>query len=137
MTWLLDYYNYNVVANYIDVFARGVFWTMLISLICLVLSLLFGTVVAVMRMSSIGIIWRSAAAYIQFVRATPLLIQIYLVYYGLPAITPIGNLLGETETGILALTFHTTPYMAEIIRARIPVSVSPSRLPIGVIAGKP
>ena len=64
-------------------------------------------------------IWRTAAGYIQFIRSTPLLIQIYLVYYGLPALLPFGNFFDERQTGIIALTIHTAPYMGEIIRAGI------------------
>lgn len=119
MNWLLDVYNYRIVGQYLDVFVQGVWATLWISFVCLVLSLVFGTLVALMRMSSIGLIWRITAAYIQFIRSTPLLIQIYLVYYGLPALLPIGNFFDETQTGIIALTLHTTPYMAEIIRAGI------------------
>lgn len=65
------------------------------------------------------LIWRTIAGYIQFIRATPLLIQIYLIYYGLPMLLPFGNLFDETQTGIIALTIHTSPYMGEIIRAGI------------------
>jgi polar amino acid transport system permease protein len=117
MSWLLDYFNYRIVGEYADVFFNGIIATLWISLICLALSLFFGIFIALMRMSSVSIIWRTAAGYIQFIRATPLLIQIYLIYYGLPNL--IGNFFDETETGIIALTIHTTPYMAEIIRTGI------------------
>ncbi len=117
MSWLLDYFNYRIVGEYADVFFNGIIATLWISLICLALSLFFGIFIALMRMSSVSIIWRTAAGYIQFIRATPLLIQIYLIYYGLPSL--IGNFFDETETGIIALTIHTTPYMAEIIRTGI------------------
>lgn len=85
----------------------------------LVLSLIFGTFIALGRMSKNPLIWRTIAGYIQFIRATPLLIQIYLIYYGLPMLLPFGNLFDETQTGIIALTIHTSPYMGEIIRAGI------------------
>ncbi len=119
MNWLLDYYNYRVVGQYVDIFAWGMATTLWISALCLVLSLILGTFLALARMSPYGVLWRPVAAYIQFVRATPLLIQIYLVYYGLPVLLPIGNFFNETETGIIALTLHTAPYMGEIIRAGI------------------
>lgn len=119
MDWLLDYYNYRVVGQYWEVFARGIYTTIWISALCLVLSLVLGTAVALARMSSIGAVWRTAAAYIQFIRSTPLLIQIYLVYYGLPILLPFGNFFDERQSGIIALTIHTAPYMAEIIRAGI------------------
>ncbi|MEH6446033.1 MAG: amino acid ABC transporter permease [Oceanospirillaceae bacterium] len=117
MSWLLDIFNFRIVGQYADVFLDGIIATLWISLVCLVLSLFFGVFVALMRMSPIAVVWRIAAAYIQFIRATPLLIQIYLIYYGLPGL--IGNFFNETETGIIALTIHTTPYMAEIIRTGI------------------
>ncbi len=117
MYWLNDYYNFRVVGQYIGVFTDGMFSTLWLSFVCLALSFLFGILVALMRMSSVGFIWRIAAGYIQAIRSTPLLIQIYLVYYGLPALLPFGNFFDETQTAIIALTIHTTPYMSEIIRA--------------------
>lgn len=119
MYWLLDYYNYRVVGQYLDTFLAGMFATLWLSLLCLTLSIFFGIFVALMRMSKNVFIWRIAAGYIQFIRSTPLLIQIYLIYYGLPALLPFGNFFDETQTAIIALTIHSTPYMAEIIRAGI------------------
>jgi polar amino acid transport system permease protein len=119
MDWLSRYYNFRVVGQYWEVFAQGIAATLVISAICLVLSLFFGVLLALARRSISPWIWRPAAGYIQFIRSTPLLIQIYLIYYGLPALLPFGNMFDETQTGIIALTIHTTPYMAEIIRAGI------------------
>lgn len=119
MEWLQNYFNFRIVGQYADVFVAGVGQTLWISALCLVLSLIFGTLVALARLSKNPLIWRPVAGYIQFVRSTPLLIQIYLVYYGLPAVLPIGNFFDETQTGIIALTIHTSPYMGEIIRAGI------------------
>lgn len=119
MEWLQNYFNFRIVGQYADVFVAGVGQTLWISALCLVLSLVIGTLVALARLSKNPLIWRPVAGYIQFVRSTPLLIQIYLVYYGLPAILPFGNLFDETQTGIIALTIHTAPYMGEIIRAGI------------------
>ncbi len=120
MAWLQDYYNFRIVGQYLDVFWQGILSTLWISILCLVLSLVFGTALALARLSTVGLVWRTAAVYIQFIRSTPLLIQIYLVYYGLPVLLPsIGTMFDEKQTGIIALTLHTTPYMAEIIRAGI------------------
>jgi polar amino acid transport system permease protein len=119
MEWLQNYFNFRIVGNYADVFIAGVGQTLWISALCLVLALILGTLIALARMSGNPLIWRPVAAYIQFIRSTPLLIQIYLVYYGLPAILPrgYGDFFDETQTGIIALTLHTAPYMGEIIRA--------------------
>jgi polar amino acid transport system permease protein len=117
MDWLQSIFNFRIVFQYWEVFAQGITNTILISAICLVLSLIFGIFIALARRSSNPLIWRPVAVYIQAIRSTPLLIQIYLIYYGLPSILPFGNFLDETQTGIIALTIHTTPYMGEIIRA--------------------
>lgn len=119
MMLLQDYFNLRLVLRYADVFAAGIWQTLWISAVCLVLSLIFGTLLALARMSSNPLVWRPAAGYIQFIRSTPLLVQIYLVYYGLPVILPAGILFDELQSGIIALTLHTSPYMGEIIRAGI------------------
>ena len=86
MDWVLDFYNYRIVAQYLPEFARGIGSTAWISLLALVLSLVIGTVVAILRMSANPFAWRLAAGYVQAIRATPLLIQIYLIYFALPAL---------------------------------------------------
>lgn len=114
--WLLDYYNWRVVGQYLDRFAEGLVATLYISAIALVLSLLIGIVLALTRMSSNPLVWRPVAAYIQFIRATPLLVQIYLVYYALPIVAPMTLRWDELWLGIFALVLHTSPYMGEILR---------------------
>ncbi len=117
MEFLSNYFNFRIVGQYTDLFIDGILATLALAGICLVLSIFFGVFLALMRMSSNPFVWRTAAAYIQVIRATPLLIQIYIIYYGLPLL--IGNFFGEKATAIAALTIHSTPYMAEIIRAGI------------------
>ena len=112
-------FNYRIVLSYAETFAAGIWTTLWISAICLVLSLFLGVFLAGMRMANSPFLWRPAAAYVQFIRATPLLVQIYLVYYGLPQLVGGAALLTEAVSGVIALTLHTTPYMAEIIRAGI------------------
>ncbi len=119
MDWILDFYNYRVVAQYLPDFARGLGWTAWISLIALIISLSLGTVVAIMRMSSNPLVWRPAAAYIQAIRSTPLLIQIYVIYFTIPALPLLDRRLDELEGGIIALGLNAGAYMSEIIRAGI------------------
>jgi polar amino acid transport system permease protein len=119
MDWITDYYNWRVVIQFIPEFRTGILATLYISLISLVLSLVIGTVVAIMRMSSNQIVWRIAAGYVQAIRSTPLLIQIYVIYFSLPALPLLGRRLDELEGGIIALGLNAGAYMSEIIRAGI------------------
>ena len=119
MDWVLEFYNYRVVAQYLPDFARGLGATVWISLLSLVISLIIGTAVALLRMSPNPLLWRPAAAYVQVIRSTPLLIQIYLIFFTLPALPLLGRRLDELEGGIVALGLNAGAYMSEIIRAGI------------------
>ncbi len=119
MDWILDFYNYRVAVQYVPEFARGISATIWISAVSLVLSLIIGTVAAIMRMSANPILWRIAAGYVQVIRSTPLLIQIYVIYFSLPALPLLGRRLDELEGGIIALGLNAGAYMSEIIRAGI------------------
>jgi len=117
--WILDYYNWRVALQYVPEFTRGMTATMWISLISLVLSLVVGTVAAIMRMSANPLLWRISAGYVQAIRSTPLLIQIYVIYFSLPALPILDRRLDEIEGGIIALGLNAGAYMSEIIRAGI------------------
>ena len=119
MDWILDFYNYRVAVQYVSEFARGISATIWISLLSLVLSLVIGTVAATMRMSANPVLWRIAAGYVQAIRSTPLLIQIYVIYFSLPALPILDRRLDELEGGIIALGLNAGAYMSEIIRAGI------------------
>ncbi len=117
--WILDFYNWRVVLQYVPEFTRGMTATMWISLVSLVLSLVIGTLTAIMRMSANPVLWRISAAYVQAIRSTPLLIQIYVIYFSLPALPILDRRLDEIEGGIIALGLNAGAYMSEIIRAGI------------------
>jgi len=119
MDWITDYYNWRVVIQFIPEFRNGILATLYISLISLVLALVIGTVVAIMRISANPVVWRIAAGYVQAIRSTPLLIQIYVIYFSLPALPLLDRRLDELEGGIIALGLNAGAYMSEIIRAGI------------------
>ncbi|OZI17974.1 amino acid ABC transporter permease [Bordetella genomosp. 7] len=119
MNWLIDYYNWRIVGQYLDQFGDGLANTLIAAGVSLVCSVILGVLLALARMAGRGTIWRPAAAYIQFIRATPLLVQIYLVYYALPFFVPAAKAWSELILGIVALTLHHAAYMSEIVRVGI------------------
>ena len=119
MDWVVDYYNYRVVAQFIPEFTRGFAATIWISLLSLLMALIIGTFVAIMRLSANPVLWRIAAGYVQAIRSTPLLIQIYVIYFSVPALPLLDRRLDELEGGIIALGLNAGAYMSEIIRAGI------------------
>lgn len=120
---MFDYFNsifnFRIVGLYLPDFIAGITATLWISFVVLFFGLIIGTIVAILRASENGWAWRPAAFYIQSFRSTPLLVQIYVVYFALPAVPLLGRRLDEIEGGILALSLNAGAYLAEIIRAGI------------------
>src|SRR3546814_17330347 len=103
MNWLTDYYNGRIVGQYVDQCADGLTNSLVAAGVSLVFSVALGVPVALARMARRAPIWRLAAGYIQFIRATPLLVQIYLVYYALPVFIPAAKSWSELILGIVEI----------------------------------
>lgn len=74
---------------------------------------------ALVRVFKIPFIQHLASLYISFFRGTPLLVQLFLLYYGLPQFMPILIGLDAFTASIIGLSLHFSAYMAESIRAAI------------------
>ena len=93
----------------------GALWTSVyISVIAMVVGSAFGVLLYLGKASPVPIVPRLSSAYIEIFRNTPLLVQLYLIYFGLPE---LGVNLDPTWAGIVALTLNNAAYTAEIYRA--------------------
>ncbi len=104
---------------------NGLVITLEISGLSIVLSLALGTLVAVLRLSKVRpLVWASAA-YTEFFRNTPLLVQIFFWYFGSYNILPdvVNQWLYKQDfefaCGVIALTVYTSAFIAEEIRSGI------------------
>jgi len=86
------------------------------ALAAMVLGLPLGLIVALLRLYAPGWLRWLATLYVSFIRGTPLLVQIFVIYYGLPS---FGITLSPVVGGVLALTFNAAAYLSETIRAAI------------------
>jgi len=98
------------------VLGNGALRTLLYSLCGMAAGLAIGIVCATWRNSRFRTLRAVAGFYVEFVRNTPLLIQIFLIFFGLPA---VGIRLGADQAAIVALTFNFGAYATEIVRAGI------------------
>lgn len=80
------------------------------------LGFLFGWVLALARMYGGPLASRVSAAYVEFVRGTPLLVQLFMVYYGLPE---LGLVLSPFSSALIAMSLNTAAYQAEYFRAAL------------------
>jgi His/Glu/Gln/Arg/opine family amino acid ABC transporter permease subunit len=95
---------------------QATFITVYLSIISMSLAMVLALGVAVMRLSSVrGLRW-AAAAYIDFMRGTPLLLQLFYIYYVLPF---IGIRFDPIVAGIIGLSLNNTAYLSEVYRASI------------------
>lgn len=113
---MLETFNFRVILEYLPLYWRCFLATLWLSGAGLLGALLIGTLACGMRISRFRLISMAAYAYIESIRSTPLLAQLYFFYFGLPS---LGIPMSEQSTGILALTLNSGAYLAEIIRAGI------------------
>ena len=86
---------------------------MAIALVAMVLALVGGTALTIVRTFGIGWLNAVIGVVISFIRGTPILVQIFLFYYGLPA---LGLDMSPIEAGILAIAFNSSIFITEIMR---------------------
>ncbi|MGI6081998.1 MAG: amino acid ABC transporter permease [Limnochordia bacterium] len=98
--------------------AEGAVVTVLLTLVSVSLGMIGGTILGMARLSSNRIAYTLSSAYVGFFRGTPLLVQIFLVYMGLPGLLPWFRI-DRWTAGILTLSLNSSAYVAEIIRAGI------------------
>ncbi|RDI38485.1 amino acid ABC transporter permease [Falsibacillus pallidus] len=115
----MDAQSFATVFSHIDEYWSGFFRTLITSLAALVMSFILGFTIASLRVSGVKPLAFCARWYVEFLRNTPLLVQIFFLYYALPQLH-IGFLnLSGFQAGMLGLTFYTAAYIAEIVRAGI------------------
>jgi polar amino acid transport system permease protein len=113
MTWSWpDFFEY-LVSPYM---MRGAWTTIWLAIVSMVIGIALGFVAALMKMSRNRILSSIAGFYIWLWRGTPLLVQLVIIYAGLPQ---LGIRLGVIESAILGLAVNEGAYFAEIMRSGI------------------
>jgi polar amino acid transport system permease protein len=99
---------------YVPGFLQASWIVLVLTLLIIVLSWICGLVAALAKASRFGVLRQASTFYIWFIRGTPALIQIFIVYFGLPQ---LGLGLSPFVAGVIALGFNSGAYVAEIIRS--------------------
>ena len=107
-------------------FLNGAKITILLVIFTIFFGVIFGILLALMRISSNPILKAIAATYIEFIRGTPIMVQLFIVYYGLsfiginfPDFPILGSSFNDLMAGVVALSINSAAYVAEIVRAGI------------------
>ena len=128
---MLEAFNFRVILEYMPLYLQCFLATLWLSFLSLIGAILVGIIACAMRLSQSRAISRTAAVYIESIRSTPLLVQLYFFYFGLPT---LGIMLPEWVTGVIALTLNSGAYYAEIIRAGIQ-AIAYGQIEAGIASG--
>jgi polar amino acid transport system permease protein len=98
---------------------EGTWITVQLTVVSMAVALAIGLVVALMRLSGGRLLRLPAAAFVEFVRGTPLLLQIFYIYYVLPTIPGLELRLDPFPAGVISLSLNYGAYLSEVYRAGI------------------
>ena len=110
-------FNFDLVVNSFPLLLVGAGVTIKITALSVALGVVIGLFVGIARISRLRILRVLAAVYVDFFRGTPLLVQIFLVYFALPVIT--GQRVDPFVAAIGSCGINSGAYVAEIFRAGI------------------
>ena len=109
-------FDFRLIVESIPFLVKGAIYTVQVSVLAIVFGLVLGWMLGLVAVS--GVRWLRAIAwgYVQFIRGTPLLVQIFLIYFGLPT---LGINIPAYWSGVIALGINSAGFQAEIVRAGI------------------
>jgi polar amino acid transport system permease protein len=110
------YYSFADVVAFLPALLQGAVITVVVSLTAFAIALVFGLLLGTMRIAKLWPVRMIAAIYIQFIRGTPLLLQLFFIYYVLPY---GGLVLSPFVAGVAGLSMNYAAYMAEVFRSGI------------------
>ena len=109
--------NFTFLEKYSGYYLKGTEITIVLAFFAVLFGTLLGLALTLLRRSKFKPISLIATAYVEFVRGTPLLVQIYIIYIGFPKL--IGVDMPDMSVGAVALALNSAAYISEIIRAGI------------------
>ena len=111
--------DFSFLSKYYMFFLIGAKNTILIAFFVVLFGVIIGVILALMKISSNKLFNILASVYIEFIRGTPVLVQLFIVFFGLPKFPGMLGDHMEYIAGIIALSINSGAYVAEIIRAGI------------------
>jgi len=112
VTWDMEF-ALDILPDLLHAFIR---YTLVITVLATLIAAVLGLVMAVIRYLKVPVLAQVTSGLVQFIRATPIPIQLFFVYYVLP---DVGITVGAVTTGVLVLGVHYACYFAEVYRGGI------------------
>ena len=103
--------DFSFLSDYGSFFITGAKYTLILSILSVVFGTIIGGILAFMKISKNTVLKTISTVYIEFIRGTPLLVQLYIIFFGFD--------IDSQPAGIIALSINSAAYVAEIIRSGI------------------
>ena len=113
--------DWSIIPEYWDAFMQGAQLTIVIAVVSITLGFFGGILIGMGRLSKNPIVYYATTVYVEAFRGTPLLIQIFLIYLGVPYALDIQ--FDPLYAGIIALSLNSAAYQGEIFRGRNPIYI--------------
>ncbi|WP_098729887.1 amino acid ABC transporter permease [Brevibacterium epidermidis] len=113
----LAQFNWLGVIDYIPALPQGLYYTLLVSVVGLVIGFVLGAIFGLGRISRSKIVYGTSTAYIELLRGTPVLVQAIWIYFALPLM--IGFNIPSLTAGIVVIGLNSGAYIAEIVRGAV------------------
>ncbi len=109
--------DWTIISEYFPIFMKGLQTTLLISVISIILGFVGGILIGMCRISRNPLVYGASTVYVEAFRGTPLLIQIFLIYLGLPQLGIYVD--SPLVAGLIALSLNSAAYQSEIFRGGV------------------
>lgn len=109
-------FDFGLIVDSVPFLLRGAVYTVQVSVLAIAFGLVLGWLFGLAAVSGVAALRAVTGCYVQFIRGTPLLVQIFLIYFGLPV---LGLNLPAYWCGVIALGLNSGGFQAEIVRAGI------------------
>lgn len=111
--------DFSIITKYMPYLYRATIVTIQVTAVSLILGILISIPLSLMKLSRFKILQSIASFYTSVFRGVPLLVQVFMVYFGLPQIFPIFKTLTNFQLGCITFAFNSSAYISESLRGGI------------------
>lgn len=128
--------DFSIISKYIPYLMRATWVTAQVTALSLVLGIIISIPVSLMKLSKYRVLQVIGSFYTSIFRGVPLLVQVFMVYFGLPQIFPVLKALNNFQLGCITFAFNSSAYISESLRGGM-MAVDPGQKEAAMALGIP
>lgn len=112
-------FDFNYLLGVMPVILQALPITIGISVLSMTIGLILGTVITFFRLTPIQVVNRMFNIYVSFFRGTPLMVQLFIFFFGLPQVLPVLSKVDAFTATVLVLSINASAYISEVLKGTI------------------